>query len=139
MSKNNSIVKTSETKETLTKPQESTLLIDVASEMSKGYDLIQDIIMKLMEDYSVEEIEDENGNVIGKRTHIHPQLINWVREARMTRQDLWKVSGGEIQQEAEKKKLEIKAKLILQAVGKSSKDLINEAMKEWKQSRSFKE
>jgi len=117
---------------------ERTLAIDVATEMSHGYDLVMDIVDKLLGDTRIEDLKDDEGNLVGQRTHIHPQLLKWLREARLLRADIWKMTGGEIAQEVEKKKLEIKAKLIMQAIG-SNPEEFESAKEKWMKSRSFKD
>lgn len=114
---------------------ERTLPIDVATEMSRGYDMVMDIINKLSSDTRVEEIMDDDGKIIGQRTHIHPQLIKWIEEARKMWLDIWKTGGGEIQQEVEKKKIEVKAKILMAMIGKSSEEERQEAFEKWKHSQ----
>lgn len=114
------------------------LAFDVASEMRKGHDFVVDIIDKLHKDFHVEEIYDDDGNKIGQKTHIHPQLLNWVKEERLYTQDMWKMGGGELEQEAEKMRLDLEAKMILKMVGKNRKE-IKKAMEDWKKTASFKE
>jgi hypothetical protein len=110
------------------------LAFDVAQEMKKGYDIVDDVIVKLLKDTRIEDIVDKEGKIIGQRTHIHPQLLAWMREARLTEIDIWKIAGGEVQQEAEKKALETKAKLIL-AMAKQKPEQFEEALENWKKNR----
>lgn len=122
-------------KEEIMKPS---LAFDVATEIRRGYDLVLDIIEKLDKDFSVEELKDDDGNVIGQRTHVHPQLLSWIKESRLYTQDMWKMGGGELEQEAEKLRLDLEAKIILKTVGKKRDEVID-ALEEWKKDRSFKE
>jgi len=137
MVKNNAIIKKEEISPLVLLNEERTLSIDVATEMSSGYNLVIDIIKLLQKDNRVDNVTDDDGNIIGTKTHIHPQLLKWVREARQTRNDIWKIGGGEIHQEAEKKKLEIKKQLIMKLLDTSPKER-EKMMKKWKSNTSFK-
>lgn len=122
-------------KQSMVKPS---LSLDVAVEMRKTYGIVEDILEKLQKDTMIEDVIDDDGKKLGQKTHIHPQLLSWVKEARLFTQDMWKIGGGELEQEAQKMKLDLEAKLILKMVGKN-RDEIEEAMEEWKKTRSFKE
>lgn len=122
-------------KQPLVKPS---ITFDVAVEMRKMYSIVEDILAKLQKDTIIEDLEDDDGKTIGQRTHIHPQLLSWVKEGRLFTQDMWKMGGGELEQEAEKMRLDLEAKMILKMVGKNRQE-IKDAMEEWKKSRSFKE
>jgi len=67
--------------------EQPTLSFDVAREMKKGYDIVNDVIEKLLKDTRVEEIKDGKGKIIGQRTHVNPQLLAWIRESRLTKND----------------------------------------------------
>jgi len=134
MSKETMIVKKEKKSEIITYGTDDTIETDVASEMRKGYDLVLDVIEKLKLDTRVEKIKDESGETIGRRTYIHPQLLSWAREGRMFLDSMWKLGGGEMRQEVEKKALETKAKLILE-MAKADPEKFNEALEQWKQSQ----
>jgi len=124
-----------ETKGALTLYEETpTLAFDVAQEMKKGYDIVNDVIEKLLKDTRVEELKDEEGTVVGQKTHVNPQLLAWIREARLTKNDIWKLAGGEVQQDAEKIALETKAKIILE-IAKVKPEKFEEALENWKRNR----
>ena len=114
--------------------EEPTLAFDVAQEMGKGYDIIKDVVEKLIKDTRVEELRDDDGSKVGQRTHVNPQLLPWVREARLLQNDIWKLTGGELQQEAEKKILETKAQIILEIM-KQKPETYEEALENWKTQR----
>ena len=123
----------------LDKPKKQrTLLDDVAEEINKKYSVVRGVIDRLMDDVWTEEIYDEDGTLVATKTHIHPQFLKWLREARMFCNDIWKISGGEVQQEGEKKVLELQAKLIMKAVG-ADPEKYKESLEKWKKTRSFKE
>ncbi|MHA1748703.1 MAG: hypothetical protein ACTSYF_08720 [Promethearchaeota archaeon] len=115
----------------------NTLIKSVASEMAKKLIDIDEIINMLKKDTWIEEIRDSDGNVIGQRTHLHPQLLSWYKEGRSTLETIFKLSGGEVSQEAEKQKIKLKAKLIMELVGKPEKER-KELIEKWKASTSFK-
>ena len=131
-----------ETKEIVPKEEyeivKKDLSFDVSTKMREGFDLVEDVVMKLLKDTRIEEVRDEYNKVIGQRTHIHPQLLSWIKEGRLYTQDMWKMGGGELEQESEKIKLELKAKLVMKMIGKD-KQKIQEALDEWKENRSFKD
>lgn len=138
MEENNAIIKKEESAPLAALDTESSLSIEVAREMLKGFELIQDIVDKLKSDTRTDELHDDEGKVIGHRSYVNPQLLKWVQEARRYLDNMWKLGGGELQHEAEKKKIEIKANLIMKLLGKSQKD--REGMLEqWKQTASFKQ
>jgi len=132
------IMKKPEKSPLVKRTSKNTLLTNIAAEIRRKYSLIKSVIDRLMEDVYTEEIFDDDGNFIRKRTHVHPQLIKWMREARMFCNDIWKLSGGEIQQEGQKKAIEIQAKIVMNAIG-DDPDLYKSKLEEWKKSRSFKE
>ena len=134
MEQKTSIVEKEEKEPLVLYEEESTLAFDVGQEMKKGYDIVEDVIEKLLKDTRIEELVDSEGKVIGQRTHINPQLLPWMREARLTQNDMWKLLGGEVQQEAEKKALETKAKLILE-MAKQKPEKFEEAFENWKRNR----
>lgn len=114
--------------------EKPTLAFDVAREMKKGYDIVNEVIEKLLKDTRVEELTDNEGKVVGQRTHIHPQLLSWMREARLTKDDMWKLLGGDVQQDAERIALETKAKIILE-LAKVKPEKFEEALENWKANR----
>lgn len=138
MEENNQIVKTKENSDLDVLDRENTLSVEVAREMVKGFELIQQVVEKLKDDTRTEELKDDEDNVIGQRSYVNPQLLKWVQEARHYLGDMWKLGGGELQHEAEKKKMEIKANLIMKLLGKSQKER-GEMIDQWKGSVSFKQ
>lgn len=114
--------------------EQPTLSFDVAREMKKGYDIVNDVIEKLLKDTRVEEIKDGKGKIIGQRTHVNPQLLAWIRESRLTKNDIWKLSGGDVQQDAERLALQTKAKIILE-IAKVKPEKFEEALENWKKNR----
>lgn len=138
MEENTAITKTQENTPLAVLNTDNSLSIEVAREMLKGFELIQDIVNKLKSDTRTDEIHDEGGEIIGHRSYVNPQLLKWVQEARRYLDNMWKLGGGELQHEAEKKKMEIKANLIMKLLGKSIKDR-EEMVEQWKQSASFKQ
>lgn len=137
MSENNTLSKIDDNLPTVKPEEKNTLLTDVAVEMNKKYQLVDKIITKLLSDTRQSEIIDEMGNVIGQSTHLHPQLLNWIRESRLFQETMWKLHGGEIEQEGQKKSIEVMAKLVLAAVSQNP-DELNVRFKEWTKNRSFK-
>lgn len=107
--------------------REKNLLNDVATEMSRGFGIIEDIVDKLAMD--TKTTVDEEGN---SKTYVNPYLLPWVRERRMLLKDIWKLSGGEIEQEKEKEMLKIKGKMIIEAIGSLKPDELKEKMEQWK-------
>jgi hypothetical protein len=137
MEENNAIVELEEKRALVKKEEERTLFHEIAIAMDKGYKRVQEVIDKLYEDTRTEDLEDDEGNHIGQRTHVHPQLLKWITEARHYENDMWKLGGGEIAQEAQKKQLEIKAKLIMKLLS-ADPDKRDEMVEKWKQSKSYK-
>ena len=137
MEENNAIVKTKESSPLDVLDEEITLSIDVTNEMQRGYDLVQEIIDKIYNDTRTDDVLNEDGEKIGQRTHLHPQLLKWMEEARKYQNDIWKLGGGELTHEAEKKKLEIKAQLLMKLLSKTKAER-EEIVESWKQSVSFK-
>lgn len=138
MEENKAIIKREENSPLAVLNTDNSLSVEVAREMVKGFELIQDIVDKLKQDTRTDELKDDEGKIIGQRSYVNPQLLKWVQEARHYLDNMWKLGGGELQHEAEKKKLEIKANLIMKLLSKSKKE--QEGMiEQWKQSVSFKQ
>lgn len=137
MEKNKAIVKLEEKSPFALLDKEHTLSVDVATEMGKGYNDIQEVLSLLKKDTRVEDVLDEDDQKIGQRTHIHPQLLKWHQEARHTMETMWKLGGGDIAQEAEKEKIKLKAKIIMEILTKSKGDR-DEMVEKWKEVVSFK-
>ena len=137
MEENKAIIKTEEKSPLALLDNERTLSIDMATEMSKGYEDINEIIHLLKKDTRVDDILGEDDQKIGQRTHIHPQLLKWFTEGRHTKESMWKMGGGEIAQEAEKEKIKLKGRLIMEIIGKNPEER-EEILSKWKQSISFK-
>jgi hypothetical protein len=116
---------------------EPSLALDMATELGKGYEDIKDLIVLLGKDTRVDDILGEDDQKVGQRTHIHPQLLKWYQEARHTIESMWKMGGGEIAQEAEKEKIKLKGKLIMEIIGKNPQQR-EEILEKWKQVVSFK-
>ena len=138
MEENNAIVKAEQNLPLSSLDTKSNLSVEVAREMLKGFELIQDIVDKLKNDTRTDKIVDGEGEVVGTRSYVNPQLLKWVQEARRYLDNMWKLGGGELQHEAEKKKIEIKANLIMKLLGKSVKER-EEMVEQWKSSTSFKQ
>ena len=137
MEENKAIVETKEKSPLALMDQKHTLSVDVASEMSKGYADIQEVIGLLKKDTRVDDVLDADDQKIGQRTHIHPQLLKWHQEARHTMESVWKLGGGYLTQEVEKQKIKLRAKLIMEILTKSKGER-KEMMEKWKELVSFK-
>lgn len=109
----------------------TTIVDDVVSELAENLFLINDVIETLAKDTRV--IKDEIGDRIVRDTHIHPQLLSWVKEKRMLATDMWKIAGGELQHEKEKEKIKIQGKMILETLGTMSPDELEKKREEWKE------
>ncbi len=137
MEENNSIVEQEKKYPLVKEEQERTLFHEIAIAMDKGYKRVEKVIERLAHDTRTEQLKDDEGTRIGQRTHIHPQLLKWITEARHYENDMWKLGGGEIAQEAQKKQLEIKAKLIMKLLA-ADPDKREEMVEKWKLSKSYK-
>lgn len=137
MSEKKSLTKFEESFDIVPQKEEINLLNDVAVEMKKKYDLVNEIIGMLYGDTRQEDVLDSNDNIIGQRTHLHPQLLSWMREARQFIDDLWKLNGGEIKQEGQKETIKLGAKILLEGLSQNP-DILKEKAKEWAKNRSFK-
>jgi len=119
------------------KEEDNTLLSEVAVEMNKKYNLVDEIIEMLLGDTRQIPIKDEDGIVLGQRTQLHPQLLSWIKEARLFQIDLWKLRGGDIVQEGQKKGIEVAAKILLEGISQNP-EMLKEKFEEWTKNRSFK-
>lgn len=136
MSELKALTKIEETLEIVTKSEGNTIINDVAVELNEKYNLVDEIIGKLLGDTRQIPVKDEDEIVIGQRTQLHPQLLSWMKEARLFQIDLWKIRGGEIEQEGQKKQIEVAAKILLEGLSQNP-EFIKEKFEEWK-NRSFK-
>jgi hypothetical protein len=82
-------------------PEQSTLPIDVASTWTQGFLYINKILEMIDKDTFVETYLDETGEA-RRRTSIHPLLLPMLQERRRMIEQVWKISGGEIMNEAKK-------------------------------------
>ena len=94
-------------------PKQSTLPIDTTAEWTKGYMLLNMVLLELAKDTYTEEYIDETG---AKRrlTHVHPQMLSFMQERRRLQEQIWKISGGEAVIEGKKELFKKQADLIFQ-------------------------
>lgn len=94
-------------------PKQSTLPIDTAAEWTKGYMLINLVLLELAKDTYIEHYRDELGK---KRriTHVHPQMLAFFQERRKLQEQIWKISGGEAVNEGKKEFFKKQADFIFQ-------------------------
>lgn len=95
-------------------PDQSTLPIDVASTWTQGFLYINKILEMVDKDTFVESFLDETGKA-RRRTHIHPLLLPMLQERRRMIEQVWKISGGEIMNEAKKSVVKSFAKQIFES------------------------
>lgn len=95
-------------------PEQSTLPIDVASTWTQGFLYINKILEMVDKDTFVEDYLDEAGNT-RRQTHIHPLLLPMLQERRRMIEQVWKISGGEIMNEAKKSVVKSFAKQIFES------------------------
>lgn len=98
-------------------PDESTLPIDTASEVTKGYALLNQLLYEVLDDKYVEEYIDEHGEE-RQRTHFHPWTLELLKERRRVLDQVWKMSGGEAMNEVKKEK----AKQLIDLIFKGRQD-----------------
>ena len=94
-------------------PKHSTLPIDTSAEWSKGYMLLNMVLLEIAKDTYVEKYIDE----VGKKrriTHVHPQMLPFMQERRRLQEQIWKISGGEAVNEGKKELFKKQADLIFQ-------------------------
>lgn len=82
-------------------PSKSTLALDTMKEWTKGFVLVNEIILKLNENTYEEDFLDNNGNTRTK-VKIHPMLLSFMKERRVLMDQYWKISGGEAVNEVKK-------------------------------------
>ena len=82
-------------------PKETSLPIDTAVEWNKGFRLINMLIKELTDLRYIEEFEDASGHM-RERLIMHPQLLGYMQERRKTIDQIFKLSGGEIDNEIKK-------------------------------------
>jgi len=94
-------------------PKQSTLPIDTAAEWTKGYMLLNMVLLELAKDTYTEEYIDEVGES-RRLTHVNPQLLPFLQERRRLQEQIWKISGGEAVIEGKKELYRKQADLIFQ-------------------------
>jgi len=82
-------------------PIKSTLALDTMAEWTKGFLLVNEIILKLNESTYMDEFIDNSGKT-RKKPKIHPLLLPFMKERRVLMDQYWKISGGEAVNEAKK-------------------------------------
>lgn len=111
-----------------------TIFDDMSIELKKELVEIDNIIKMMLNDTYVEEIPDDDNRLI-RKTHVNKDLLPWVREKRMFIKDIWKIAGGEIQQEKEKEILKLKGKMIYDSIKEMTPDELAEKFKNWKENK----
>lgn len=103
------------------KPGNSTLPIDTSAEWTKGYMMLNKMIAMLYEDVHKEEYINDNGER-HQRTIINPQLIDLLKERRRTIEQIWKIAGGEVMNEAKKESIKKMVDFVWHSQEKEIKD-----------------
>ncbi len=91
--------------------KDSTLAIDVVSEWSKGYKLINMLIKELYDERYIDYIEDSKGGE-HKVTKSNPLLLQYMKERRVLEDQFWKFIGGDVANEAKKESVKELAKQL---------------------------
>jgi len=73
-------------------PKQSTLPIDTTAEWTKGYMLLNMVLLELAKDTYTEIYIDELGET-RRLTHVHPQMLAFIQERRRLQEQIWKISG----------------------------------------------
>ena len=82
-------------------PKNTNLAIDTMCEWTKGFVLINEIILVLSQDTYKEDFMDDNGRA-RKKTKMNNMLLPFIKERRALMDQYWKISGGEAINEAKK-------------------------------------
>jgi len=82
-------------------PKNATLPIDVVSEWSKGFRLVNVLIKELAKERYTDYVEDSRGDE-HKITKINPLVLQLLKERRALEDQFWKFIGGEAVNEAKK-------------------------------------
>lgn len=96
------------------KPDQATLPVDTASEITKGYTLINKLLGEVLRDKHIEEYIDEHGDT-RRKTHYHPWTLELIKERRRTIEMIWKMAGGEALNEAKKESAKKMADMLFHA------------------------
>jgi len=94
-------------------PQYSNLVLDTQSEWSKGFLFVNKLIIELAKTKHVVKKEDD----LGKEYYeikLHPQLLSWMQERRKLFDQYWKISGGEVINEAKKDYIKENIKMLME-------------------------
>ena len=110
-------------------PEQSTLPIDVAATWTQGFLYIHKILDMIDKDTYVETYLDETG-ATRRQTHVHPLLLPLLQERRRMIEQVWKISGGEIMNEAKKSVVKSFAKQLYESQLSKSKDKYEQKFKE---------
>lgn len=110
------------------KTEDSTVLIDTAAELNKGYYWLNVLIDEVVNQRHIESVEDDTGNFY-ERTKFHPLTMKLFEERRKTLELIHKISGGEIRNEIKKELGKLSAKAIFDASKnpKTKEEFINQA------------
>lgn len=104
-------------------PEEVTLPIDTAAELTKDILWINELLNEVVNERYVTEVEDSKGNY-HPVTKFHPLTMKLFEEKRKRVDQIWKILGGETQNEIKKEIGKFTAKAIFE-VSKSSNDKKN--------------
>lgn len=111
------------------KPEQSNLPIDVASTWTQGFLYINKILEKIDKDTHIEDYVDNTG-IVRRKTVIHPLLLPMLQERRKLLDQVWKISGGELMNEARKTVVKNFAKQLFEAQISKEKQEYEQKFKE---------
>lgn len=95
-------------------PDESTLLIDTANELNKGYMWLNTLLGEVLNERYREIYVDDEGNKRA-RTKFHPMTMKLLEERRKTIDQMFRILGGEARNEIAKEAGKYAARAIFEA------------------------
>lgn len=110
-------------------PEDITLPVDAASEMTRSFFFLSNVITEMEKDTRVDRVVTEDGREV-RKTYIHPHLLEWLKERRSTLEQVHRMTGGDISLEQKKEQLKLFGKIIYDM--SSDQKIREELFEQWK-------
>jgi hypothetical protein len=111
------------------RPEQSTLPVDVAATWTQGFMYIHKILQMIDQDAYVEHYIDEAGKE-RRQTHIHPLVLPMLQERRRMLDQVIKLTGVDVMNEAKKEVVKNFAKQLYESQLSKQKEQYEEQFKE---------
>lgn len=110
------------------RPEDATLPIEVAATWTQGFLFINSMLDEIQKDMFVEEWIDEDGSE-RRKTHVHPLILPMMQERRHMLDQVMKIMGVDVINEAKREVTKSFAKEIFEMQMQNEKQLYKDKVK----------